>query len=189
MWINLTSMFGKGKEPALSECEKLPYFTGMQSVKTPVLKTIGNITATYKPTPIMGDVVIVHDSTFHIWPSENGRFYKIPPHTQGFKISMKRNLVTAQTSGYVRIFLTIVDTINTNTITSDLQLDGVNYKWDLTTDVDYYEVVWNKDLSKYAGKYLVVSYRDHVIKTKDDFTVRVLALTDIENLILTGFTF
>ena len=82
----------------------------------PVLTTTGNITSTYKPTPIMGDVVNVSASTFHTWESFNGRFYKIPPHTQGFKISMKRNLVTAQTSGYVRIFLTIVDTINTNTI-------------------------------------------------------------------------
>ena len=42
VWINLTSMFGKGKEPALSECEKLPYFTGMQSVKMPVLTTTGS---------------------------------------------------------------------------------------------------------------------------------------------------
>ena len=41
MWINLTSMFGKGKEPTLSECEKLSYFTGMQSVRMPVLTTTG----------------------------------------------------------------------------------------------------------------------------------------------------
>ena len=41
MWINLTSMFGSGKEPTLSECEKIPYFTGMTSVKAPTVKTVG----------------------------------------------------------------------------------------------------------------------------------------------------
>lgn len=41
VWINLTSIFGSGKEPTLTECEKLPYFTGMSSCKMPILHTIG----------------------------------------------------------------------------------------------------------------------------------------------------
>lgn len=41
MWINLTSIFGSGKEPTLTECEKLPYFTGMASVTTPTVTTTG----------------------------------------------------------------------------------------------------------------------------------------------------
>lgn len=41
MWINLTKMFGKGKEPTLFECDNIPYFEGMQSVKMPILKTVG----------------------------------------------------------------------------------------------------------------------------------------------------
>lgn len=41
MWVNLTKMFGKGKEPTLSECDSIPYFEGMASVQTPTVKTVG----------------------------------------------------------------------------------------------------------------------------------------------------
>lgn len=41
MWINLTKMFGKGKEPTLSECDNIPYFEGMTSVQTPTIQTCG----------------------------------------------------------------------------------------------------------------------------------------------------
>ena len=41
MWINLTKMFGKGKEPTLSECDNIPYFEGMTSVQAPTVKTCG----------------------------------------------------------------------------------------------------------------------------------------------------
>lgn len=41
IWINLTKIYGNGNEPMLTECDNIPYFEGMQSVKMPVLTTTG----------------------------------------------------------------------------------------------------------------------------------------------------
>lgn len=41
IWINLTKMFGKGKEPTLSECDSIPYFEGMATVQAPTVQTVG----------------------------------------------------------------------------------------------------------------------------------------------------
>lgn len=41
MWVNLSKVYGFGKEPTKEEFDKNPYFEGMSSVKMPVLKTTG----------------------------------------------------------------------------------------------------------------------------------------------------
>lgn len=39
IWMNLTKIFGKGKEPSISECDTIPYFTGIGSVVSPTVIT------------------------------------------------------------------------------------------------------------------------------------------------------
>ena len=41
IWVNLTKAYGAGAEPTKEECDNIPYFEGMCSVKMPVLTTTG----------------------------------------------------------------------------------------------------------------------------------------------------